>query len=195
MHGTRMASVLAARCAARPCAIPLSHSRMLASTRKPAEGKDLHKPDGKESTNIVAGAAAAGGVMAFGILGSMTGGMVAAGAAAYATTRKDGLGDVAKAVGRAAVAAATKGRELNDEYKISERARSAASEGYRAARQLNDKYEVTDKAKAATQDGLAKARTFDEQHGVSSKLASGLTAGLNSLTSALKGGNKKPANK
>jgi hypothetical protein len=48
------------------------------------------------------------------VLGPMTA-VVAAGGAAYATTRKDTVGDVARQTGQAAAATATAAKKFNDE--------------------------------------------------------------------------------
>ena len=59
--------------------------------------------DGNRNTKVMTGAAVVGGVAATLVAGPVIG-VVAAGGAAYAATRSDKVGDVAKSTGEAALA-------------------------------------------------------------------------------------------
>ena len=66
------------------------------------------------------------------LMGPLTA-VVAAGGAAYAATRKDGVGEAAVATGKAAVAVGDKAAELDREHDISGKAKKAAADAARAA--------------------------------------------------------------
>ena len=61
------------------------------------------------------------------------GAMAGAGALAYATTREDGVGEVARTVGTGSANAVSKAKEVNPEYKITEKAANAAKSTAEAA--------------------------------------------------------------
>ena len=84
------------------------------------------------SSKVVAGAAVAGGVAGMVLMGPLTA-VVAAGGAAYAATRKDGVGEVAQATGKAAVAVGDKAAEIDREHDLSGKAKKAATDAARAA--------------------------------------------------------------
>jgi hypothetical protein len=82
-----------------------------------------------------AGAGALGGAMVIGsVIGApIMGAMAGAGALAYATTREDGVGEAARNVGTGTSNAVTKAREVNAEYKLTEKAANAAKATTEAA--------------------------------------------------------------
>lgn len=110
---------------------------------------------------VMAGAAVVGGVAVGAAAGSVALGVVGAGAAAYAATRNDQIGDAARATGQAAVAAGKKADEINKEHKI------------------------TDKIGAAAKTTYSKAKELDEKHGITTKAAAGVTAAMNGITRKL----------
>ena len=127
-----------------------------ANAAKSAGGGDMAK-----GAKVMAGAAAVGGLAVGVVAGSTVLGVAAAGGAAYAATRSDGVGDAAKATGKAAVTMAGKAQEFNKEH------------------------HVTEKATAAAKKGLAVASDFDKKHDVSGKAAKGITGVMNGITRAL----------
>ena len=82
-----------------------------------------------------AGAGAVGGAMIIGsVIGApIMGAMAGAGALAYATTRDDGVGQAARTVGTGTSNAVTKAKEVNTEYKLTEKAANAARSTAEAA--------------------------------------------------------------
>lgn len=82
-----------------------------------------------------AGAGALGGAMVIGsvISAPIMGAMAGAGALVYATTREDGVGEAARTVGTGTSNAVTKAREVNAEYKLTEKAANAAKATAEAA--------------------------------------------------------------
>ena len=82
-----------------------------------------------------AGAGAVGGAMVIGsVIGApIMGAMAGAGALAYATTREDGVGEAARTVGTGTSTAVTKAKEVNAEYKLTEKAANAAKSTAEAA--------------------------------------------------------------
>eukprot|EP01045_Picozoa_sp_COSAG04_P019649 COSAG04_NODE_1930_length_5196_cov_7.264469_1_plen_149_part_00 len=81
-----------------------------------------------------------GSVIGAPIMGAMAG----AGALAYATTRDDGYGDAARTVGTATSGGVGKAREINTEFKISEKAGAAARSTAEAVQAVDAKYQVAD---------------------------------------------------
>ena len=78
------------------------------------------------------GAAVVGGVAGFALMGPLAA-VVGVGGAAYAATRSDGVGDAARATGKAAVAVGDKATELDREHDISGKAKKAAADAAQAA--------------------------------------------------------------
>jgi hypothetical protein len=97
------------------------------------------------SSKVLGGAAVAGGVVGLALVGPLAG-LVAAGAAAYAATRSDEVGQVAQATGKATVAIGDKAAALDREHHISEKAKKAAADAAKAAQDFNEKHDVTGKA-------------------------------------------------
>ena len=67
---------------------------------------------------MVAGAAACGGLVAAAAVGGLMIPVAAAGAAGYAATRSDGVGDAARATGNAAVTGLAKAKEFEEQNQI-----------------------------------------------------------------------------
>lgn len=111
------------------------------------------------------------------IIGPVTG-LACAGAAVYATTRGDAIGDAARAVGVASLAAYSKASEVNTKYGIFDRLKEAASKTAAKASEINAEYHLSDRAAAAAATGVAKVRELDERHQISSTIGSSVTAGI-----------------
>jgi len=117
----------------------------------------------ESGAKVLAGAAVVGGMAVGAVAGSLTLGVVGAGAAAYAATRKDKIGDAARATGQAAVAVGGKADAINREHKITEKISNAAKSSFTAA------------------------KSFDQKHGISTKAAEGVTATMNGLAKKVNG--------
>ena len=98
-------------------------------------------------------------------LGS-TAAVLGAGAAAYAATRRDQVGDAARQVGNAANSFASRVYEFNQQHRITERARDAAVATYHKAKDLNKKYKITEQASEMASTGYQKAKDYNEKHQV-----------------------------
>ena len=100
---------------------------------------------GPSTTQVLGGAALAGGVVVGAAAGSVVLGVAGAGAAAYAATRGDKLGDAARATGTATVAACGKAKEVDQKYHVTSTAGSWLQQGYASALEFNSKHGITDK--------------------------------------------------
>ena len=141
-------------------------------------------------TSTMVGAAAMGGIAGAMLLGPMTA-VAAAGAAAYATTRTDTAGDVARSTGVAAATTATSLKKFNDTHDITGKTRDAAVAAAAKAKEVNDKYGITTKAKAAATTAYNKAAEIENKHGVTSKVGGAIAGGLASFTKAMGGSDSK----
>lgn len=136
-------------------------------------------------------AAAVGGAAGMMFLRGPVGGLIAAAGAAYATTRSDKVGDVARSVGQAGVSAVDKAKQLDQQHQISEKAKAAGTAAVTAsaaaaskAKALNEEHQLTEKAKAAGTAAVGKAQALDEQLKISEnakKAASQTATKLNEL--------------
>ena len=134
----------------------------------------------------VAGAAAVGAVAGAVVLGPMTA-VVAAGGAAYATTRKDTVGDVARQTGQAAASTASAAKKFNDEHNITGKLYDATAAAANKAKEVNTKYNITGKLTAGATSAYQKASEFDKKNNVSGKVGSSISSGLTAFTSAMGG--------
>merc|ERR1719386_257871 len=100
------------------------------------------------------------------VLGGTLGLVAGAGAAAYAATRKDGVGDAARGVGNCAMTGANKAKELNDEHNITGKATAAAQAGIAKAKEVNEKHGITEKITAGVSKVTEKAKEIEEKHNV-----------------------------
>ena len=119
-----------------------------------AEGK--RNDSGGSST--LAGAAAVGAVAGFCVLGPITG-VVAAGAMAYGTTRKDSVGMFSRTAGRAAATTYSSLKRWNKDYKITEKTSKAVAATGRAAVDFNEKHQVSRRVGEGMSSGLDAVST------------------------------------
>jgi len=140
--------------------------------------------------STVAGAAAIGVVAGAVVLGPVTAVALGAGAA-YATTRKDGVGDVARQTGNAAATAATAAKKFNQDHNITGKLYDATSAAASKAKEVNVKYGITTKVSQGLSSGYAKATEFDKKNDVRGKVGAGISSGLTAFTNAMGGTGKK----
>jgi len=105
---------------------------------------------------VMGGAALAGGAIVGAAAGSVVLGVAGAGAAAYAVTRNDKVGDAAKATGKATVHGIDKAREINEQHKITATAGQWLQQGVNSARDFNHKHDVTGKMASGVESGMNK---------------------------------------
>ena len=103
--------------------------------------------------STVAGAAAVGATAGALLMGPMSA-VVAAGAAAYATTRKDSVGDVARSTGETAAATASGLKKFNDEHKITSKVYDAGVAAAAKAKEVNAKYGISTKMSEGANYGV-----------------------------------------
>jgi hypothetical protein len=158
------------------------------TTRANANGANGARADAKPhdsgGSSTLAGAAAVGAVAGFCVLGPITG-VVAAGAMAYGTTRKDSVGMFSRTAGRAAASTYSSLKRWNKDYKITEKATRAVVTTGKAVKKLDDDYKITEKtSKAVAATGRA-AVDFNEKHQVSRRVGEGVSSGLDAVTAAV----------
>jgi hypothetical protein len=102
----------------------------------------MEEKDGKA---VAIGAAALGGALGVVLTGELTTAALFASAAAYATTLDNGLGSATKSAGDLAAKAYDKTLELNEQYDVLPKVKSAADTAVNVADNLNKNYGLTDK--------------------------------------------------
>jgi len=114
---------------------------------------------------LTSGAAAFGGALGVQLTGELSTGLVFAAALAYGTTLGNKFGDVSKTVGSASAKAYSKTVDLNEEYDLLPKAKSAIDTTVTVAGNLDANYGITeklglpaaiDKASAAIDETKAK---------------------------------------
>ena len=130
------------------------------------------------------GAAAVGACAGFALLGPVSA-VVGAGAMAYGTTRRDGVGSACSGAGKMAANAYSSVKRWNREHAVTTKAAAACATGAKAVKKLDDEYKIREKtAKAVT--GTARAASeFNEKHGVTKKIGEGVSVGLAALSASL----------
>lgn len=129
------------------------------------------------SSSAMAGAAAVGACAGFALLGPVSA-VVAAGAMAYGTTRRDAFGTAARGAGRAAVTTVTSLRKWNNEYKITEKAAAAVSSAAKAASDFDREHEVTKTVGRTMSTAARAASDFDRRHEVTKTIGRGVGTAL-----------------
>jgi hypothetical protein len=117
------------------------------------------EPTDKEKT---IGAAGLGGVLGVVLFGSLPGALVLAAAGAYATTKSDAV----KSAGAAAAKVYSKAVELDEEYEVVPKAKSAIDTAVTVAGNLNENYGITakiDEKLQLTERAESLTAKFDEQ--------------------------------
>lgn len=103
------------------------------------------------SNRAAVGIAAAAAVTGLVLIGPITG-IAVAGAALYATTREDSIGDAARQGGVAACAAYDFGMVKAKEHNVYERLRDAGTATYKKAVEVNNELKITERASATARD-------------------------------------------
>ena len=116
----------------------------------------------ERSTRAAIGAAAAAAVVGVILIGPVTG-VIVAGAAIYATTREDSIGDAARKSGVVACSAYDFGMQKAKEHNVFERLKDASAATYRKAQEINDEHKITETA-------AARAKELNEDHKITERL-------------------------
>jgi hypothetical protein len=125
----------------------------------------------------MAAAAALGGVAGLVLLGPLTA-VAAAGAAAYATTRSDEVGDAARTASKVAIDGVAAAKSFDSEHNISGRAVSAAKAAAAKAKELDEKHNLVGRAKAAGAAAVQSAKELEAKHQASCSAGSLARAAL-----------------
>jgi hypothetical protein len=138
----------------------------------------------QESNKAALGAAAVGAVIGTLLIGPITG-VVVAGAALYASTRNDKIGDATRSTGSAAVSAYGKTVEAAEKYHVREKVGAASEATMKKAQEINEQYKVTEHIQSATKEIARGAKELDQKYDITGKTASFLQAGAKATASAL----------
>ena len=102
--------------------------------------------DGEPTSKAMAiGAAAGAGLLAVQLTGDLTTSAVLAIVCAYGTTLDNGFGSATKSLGSACSKVYDKTRDLQEEYELIQKAKSAIDTTVTVADNLNDNYQITGK--------------------------------------------------
>jgi len=126
-------------------------------------------------SKVVCAAAAIGGATGLLLSGPLSAAALGA-AAAYATTREDSAGSAARKVGTVGVRAVHRARSINEDYRISDRAKAVGQSAFGQVAALDSRYGLTDSAKQATAQTTRALSEFNEKHKVADRLSWGLGA-------------------
>lgn len=135
------------------------------------------KPNDPSSSRAAVGVAAAAGVVGLLLLGPVTG-IVIAGAAIYATTREDKIGDIARNSGSKVADAYDFGMKKANEHNVFDRIKSAGNMTYNKAREIDKEMKITETA------GI-KARELNEKHQITERVSASAAEAGPQVMSAL----------
>jgi hypothetical protein len=201
-----------------PARLPQAQAAQLQASLRAAHGVSAVAQQGGQAvrraggTATMSAAAAVGGVAGFLLLGPVAA-VAAAGVAAYATTRRDGVGSAARAPGQGAVAAAHAASEFDAKHGITTKAKAcvvapggsgerceragslaprpptkaAALAAAEKAKEINTKYGVAEKLQSGVASAVNKAKEVEHKHHVTEKVGNALSSGLERLAAALDG--------
>lgn len=160
--------------------------------------EDMHvegKSASAQASKAALGAAAVGAVVGFMVIGPLTA-VAAGGAALYATTRGDKVGEVARSTGGAAATAYDKVADLAERHHVSEKISAATRSTVKAAKQIDDEYKVVDKVKSATNEVVKSTREINEKYDITGKTKRATASLATSLMGQMKKLNdKEPTNR
>mmetsp|Transcript_17968 Transcript_17968/g.41938 ORF Transcript_17968/g.41938 Transcript_17968/m.41938 type:complete len:280 (+) Transcript_17968:64-903(+) len=155
-----------------------------------ADEKGGHNPL-KKIAAVAGLGAAAGFIVLGGILGGAFAVAAGGGAAAYAATRQDGIGNAARKAGEVTLDGVDKAADLNREHKITEKLAEAGRNAMDRAKEMNEKYKITEKAKAGMDAAVTKVQEVEAKHHVTDKVAAGFASGVEKISDALSKSNSK----
>lgn len=131
----------------------------------------MAEPEGK---SIVIGAAAAGGIIGVYLFHELSTGVLLAVALAYGATLSNKFGEISKSTGTVAAKAYSKTLELNEQYDLVPKAKTALDTASTAAANLDKNYGITakidDQLKISQAIDKATAKVDEVKSSVSDKL-------------------------
>mmetsp|Transcript_35294 Transcript_35294/g.103606 ORF Transcript_35294/g.103606 Transcript_35294/m.103606 type:complete len:203 (-) Transcript_35294:339-947(-) len=173
VHMARLVLLLgflaAASALVAPLPAPAMQSRLAVSRVAPAPM--MAEPEGK---SIVIGAAAAGGIIGVYLFHELSTGVLLAVALAYGATLSNKFGEISKSTGTVAAKAYSKTLELNEQYDLVPKAKTALDTASTAAANLDKNYGITakidDQLKISQAIDKATAKVDEVKSSVSDKL-------------------------
>lgn len=136
-----LAALLAVASAFQAPVSPASRSKLAMSRMTPAQIV-MEEPSDKA---VVVGAASVGGILGVYLFHELSTGLLLAAALAYGATLSNSFGGAAKSAGSAASKVYTKTLELNEQYDVLPKAKSALDTVSTAAGNLNENYGISAK--------------------------------------------------
>ena len=134
------------------------------------------------STNVSKNAVAIGATTTALVLGTLVigpvTGIVVAGAALYATTRSDSIGNVSRSIGHASVASYRKSVEVANQYQIGEKLQTAYTATVNKASEIDREYKLTEKATSISKDIASKAKEADAKYKITENVSSAISRGF-----------------
>jgi len=126
--------------------------------------------DNKKALGVTIAAVCVGTVL----IGPVSG-VVLAGAALYASQRRDYVGDAARKGGELAVKAYSKASEMDKAYGISAQLKAAASTTYTKAKELDAEFKMTERAREAGASAAVEVQKIDATYKISSTVSSSVS--------------------
>ena len=102
-------------------------------------------------------------------------GLLAAGAAVYATTRTDNIGDTSRAVGSATISAYNYTSRLCTKYEVLKKLKSAGEVTASKLVEVNNEYKLTEKAQVVGTKALEGIIALDNKYEISRSVTNILT--------------------
>lgn len=124
-------------------AVPQLQSKMLASRVAPC-AVSMQEGEPSEKATII-GAASVGGILGVYLFHDLSAGVLLAAALAYGATLSNSFGTASKTAGSAATKAFTKAVDVNEQYDLLPKAKSALDAAGTTASNLNENYGLTAK--------------------------------------------------
>ena len=137
-------------------------------------------------TQTLAGAGVVGagaGLLLAGPLGALAGGA----ALAYSATTNNGLGEVSRSMGQAAVSGLEAVKEFDGQHQISAKAMKAFEVGSKRAREVENRYRLQDRIQEAWKGATSRASNLDQQYNVIDRVGQGLGGMFDSIATKLGG--------
>jgi hypothetical protein len=163
-------ALVASASALRGIAAPSLSSKLAASRVAPSQ---IAMSEPSEKATVI-GAAAVGGIVGVYLFHELSAGLACATILSYGATTASKFGEVAKTAGSTASKAYSKGLELNEQYDVLPKAKSAVDTVVVAADNLNENYGITkqidEKLKVSEKLSLAASKVDGLKSSVTDKL-------------------------
>jgi len=133
--------------------------------------------------NTMAAAAGVGAVAGAVLMGPVTA-VVGAGMAAYATTRDDDVGKAARITGQTAVTGVTKAREFDKEHDLTTKASRGIKAVWSKGKALNEEHKIAERAGSAGKKLATSLSEMNAKYDLTGKIGKGLSKGFDKLIAA-----------